>query len=164
MSHEDCQLLFDAGQAMVEKSGLANYSEPCFIACDNESGLEEYWKEEFHPNFGRYMAWVLFSVGAENLAKAVCVCNKVLKVQSKPTLEHYVKNHFRKLCSEPGLCAGDIEDGLVKGYEYLVKVRNRDSHSYRKSVRRADFPLVKQRFVPAFNIVVKVMRHKGHYP
>ena len=23
---------------------------------------------------------------------------------------------------------------------------------------------MKQRFVPAFNIVVKVMRHKGHYP
>ena len=27
---------------------------------------------------GRYICWVLFSVGAENLAKAACVCNQVV--------------------------------------------------------------------------------------
>ena len=41
--------------------------------------FEEHWKGEFHSKFGRYMAWVLFSVGAENLAKAACVCNKVVR-------------------------------------------------------------------------------------
>ena len=41
--------------------------------------FEEHWKREFHSKFGRYMAWVLFSVGAENLAKAACVCNKVVR-------------------------------------------------------------------------------------
>ena len=80
MSHSDCQLLFEAGKALVEKSGLARYSGPYFVACEDREGFNEYWKEGFHPTFGRYMAWVLFVVGAENLAKAACVCNKVVKV------------------------------------------------------------------------------------
>ena len=70
MSHTSCQVLFEAGQALVAKSGLAKYSGAYFVACDDEAGFDEYWKREFHPEFGRYMAWVLFSVGAENLAKA----------------------------------------------------------------------------------------------
>ena len=44
----------------------------------------------------------------------------------------------------------------------LKDVRNRDAHSYRKNVRDADFPLVEEDFVPAFNILVKAMRHGGH--
>ena len=30
MSHSDCQLLFEAGKALVEKSSLARYSGPYF--------------------------------------------------------------------------------------------------------------------------------------
>ena len=77
MSHTDCQMLFEAGKALLEKSGLARYSGPSFVASDDKERFDEYWKAEFHPEFGRYMAWVLFSVGAENLAKAACVCNGV---------------------------------------------------------------------------------------
>ena len=57
MSHSDCQLLFEAGKALVEKSSLARYSGPYFVACEDREGFNEYWKEGFHPTFGRYMAW-----------------------------------------------------------------------------------------------------------
>ena len=140
MSHEDCPFLFEAGKALVEKSGLANYCGQCFVACDNEAAFNRYWQDEFHPEFGRYMAWVLFSVGAENLAKAACVCNKVVKVKFNLNLRRYMgsKGHFEKLCKEAGLCDG-AKDTLQQGYKCLTKIRDRDAHSYRKDVRSANF-------------------------
>ena len=162
MSHSDCQLLFEAGRALVEKSGLARYCGPYFVACENKAAFDEYWQEEFDAKFGRYMAWVLFSVGAENLAKAACVCNEVVKVHSKPTLEQYVSKHFSTLCNKTGVSGADDEHKLVGGYDCLKEVRNRDAHSYRKDVRDADFPSVKETFVPAFNIVVEALWHGGH--
>ena len=162
MSHVDCQIIFEAGKSLVEKSGLAHYCGQDFVACDNETAFDEYWKKSFHQEFGRYMTWVLFLVGAENLAKAACVCNGVVKVKSKRTLEQYVNNHFKCLCKKGGFCGDDNEDTLIKGYELIMKVRNRDAHSYRKGVRSADFPSVKQDFVPALNVLVMAMRRCGH--
>ena len=51
------------------------------------------------------MAWVLFVVGAENLAKAACVCSNVINVSSKTQLEHYVgkKKYFKTLCANTEL-------------------------------------------------------------
>ena len=162
MSHADCQVLFEAGKALVEKSGLANYRGQDFVACDDEAAFKKYWEKNFHQEFGRYMAWVLFLVGAENLAKAACVCNGVVKVKSKLTLENYVNKHFKGLCEKPGFCGGDDEGRLINGYKLLVKVRNRDAHSYRRGRRSADFPFVKHTFVPAFNVLVMAMRANDH--
>ena len=55
---------------MVVRSSVCN---------SHEDDFEEYWKENFDPEFGRYMAWVWFSVGAENLVKASLVCNGLVK-------------------------------------------------------------------------------------
>ena len=162
MSHSDCQILFEAGKALVEKSGLANYYGQDFVAGDDEASFNKYWKANFHQEFGRYMSWVLFLVGAENLPKAACVCNQVLPVKSMPTLGHYVNSHFKCLCKKREFRGGDNEDRLIKGYKHLMKVRNRDAHSYRKGVRSADFPFVKHTFVPAFNVLVVAMRDHGH--
>ena len=107
------------------------------------------------------MGWVLFSVGAENLAKTACVCNGV-KVSTRATLGTYTNaGYFRELCKKTGL-SGDPERTLEKGYKRLKEVRNRDAHSYHKNVRSADFPLVKQSFVPAFNVLVEAVRRGGH--
>ena len=163
MDHVDCRVLFEAGKALVEKSGLAHYRGSHFVASEDKAVFDDRWKEDFHPTFGRYMAWVLFSVGAENLAKAACVCNGVVKVSSKPTLERYVNRHFRELCKKPGFYGALNEHTLISGFQGLVKVRNRDAHSYRKNMRDADFPFVKETFVPAFNIVVEAMQHRGHF-
>ena len=162
MSHVDCRIIFEAGKSLVEKSGLAHYYCQDFVACDNETAFDEYWEKSFHQEFGRYMTWVLFLVGAENMAKAACVCNKIVKVKSKTTLEQYVNNHFKCLCKKRGFSGQDNEDRLIKGYKLIMKVRNRDAHSFRKRVRSANFPSVKQDFVPALNILVMAMRHCGH--
>ena len=163
MDHADCQVLFEAGKALIEESGLAQYYDSHFVACQSKEGFDEYWKEELHPKFGRYIAWILFSVGAENLAKAACVCNGVVKISSKPSLEHYVKKHFRKLCRKTRLCDGDSEDILIEGYKYLIKVRNRDAHSYRENVRDGNYSLMEGTFVPALNVVAVAMRRGGHH-
>ena len=109
------------------------------------------------------MAWVLFSVGAENIAKAACVCNQVVTAKSKLKLEVYIKSkgRFRDLCKKTGICDDD-EYTLQEGYKRLKRVRDRDAHSYRKNVRSTNFPLVEQTFVPAFNILVEAMRRGGH--
>lgn len=162
MNHQSCDILFEAGRALVEKSGLASYNGSQFVACDNEESFDKHWKEVFHPTFGRYMAWVLFSVGAESLAKAACVCNKV-KVSSNATLRAYTKpkGHFRELCRSTKHCDG-VECILLLGYKRLSRVRNRDAHSYHKNVRSAEFPLVWQKFVPALNVAAEAMKTGGH--
>ena len=63
----------------MEGSGLVWYSNDTFECNSDEEGLEECWRENFDQDFGRYMAWVWFSVGAENLVKAALVCNELLK-------------------------------------------------------------------------------------
>ena len=162
MSHQSCHVLFEAGKALVERSGLANYSGSQFVACGNQETFNEYWREEFHPTFGRYMAWVLFSVGAESLVKAACLCNEV-KVNPRATLHTYTKSDglIRELCEKTEHCGG-AECMLLEGYRRLSTVRNRDAHTYHKDVRSAEFPLVKQAFVPALNLAVGAMKFGGH--
>ena len=84
MNHAKCDTLLEASKALLRKSGLARWDDQTFAFVPMYPGnedyeFEEHWKEEFRSRFGRYMAWVLFSVGAENLAKAACVCNKVVR-------------------------------------------------------------------------------------
>ena len=69
MTHKDCQILFDAGKALLAKSGLARFNGQHFVACNDEPRFDKYWKAEFHPEFGRYIVWVLFSVGARKLGE-----------------------------------------------------------------------------------------------
>ena len=163
MSHENCKVLFDAGKSLIEKSGLAKYCDPHFVACDNQDAFDEYWQGAFNPKFGRYMAWLLFSVGAENLAKAACVCNGLVEAKHKKKMEDYIgpKGYFRDLCTMTGICENDWRT-LQKGYKRLKKVRDRDLHSYRPEVRSKNFPLVEQKFIPAVNILVEAMVRGNH--
>ena len=162
MTHTDCQILFDAGKALLAKSGLAHFNGQHFVACNDKPRFDGYWEAEFHPVFGRYMAWVLLSVGAENLAKAACVCGGKVKVGHKPRLDHYLNKHFENLCRDTGLGGSGDENTLIGGYEEIRDVRDRDAHSYHKNVRDANFSLVEKTFVPAFNVLVKAMRCGGH--
>ena len=56
MNHEDCKELFEAGQTLLEKSGLANFSNRRFVARNDEQIIERDWAAQFDPRFGRYMA------------------------------------------------------------------------------------------------------------
>jgi hypothetical protein len=78
MNHEECQTLLDAGKTLLLNSGLVLFDVHSFADREDDSEFEQY-AGCFHERFGRYMAWVWFSVGAENLAKAALVCNGKLE-------------------------------------------------------------------------------------
>ncbi len=81
MNHSECTKLLNAGRAMLEHSGLVEWNGEAFVAThpgNDDSCFEKYARCTFDPDYGRYICWVLFSVGAENLAKAACVCNQVV--------------------------------------------------------------------------------------
>ena len=82
MTHSECRNLFEASKSLLVKSGLVHYCGHSFVCKNPENELEDYWKKNFDCEFGRYMAWVWFSVGAENLVKAALVCHG-LKVKPK---------------------------------------------------------------------------------
>ena len=84
MDHSKCEPLFEAGKVLLGESGLVRWNSETSVfearyPGNNDCNFEQFWKSKFHQEFGRYIAWVLFSVGAENLAKAACVCNDVVK-------------------------------------------------------------------------------------
>ncbi len=161
MNHTDweitCEDLLEASKVLLEKSGLARWDGSAFVPMypgEDDSEFEKYWPVEFHPRFGRYMAWTLFSVGAENLAKAAFVCKGCRKPPRHKDLMWYIK----KVCENASICDDD-KIQLTKNYDILRKdVRNRDVHGYVSGVRRGDFPDVERKFVPAFNILVRAMK------
>ena len=79
MNHYECRNLFGAGRSLLESSGLVRYCGDSFVCNNDEDDFEEWWRENFDPDFGRYMVWVWFSVGAENLVKAALVCNGLVR-------------------------------------------------------------------------------------
>ena len=169
MSHFECDTLFEASKALLKKSGLARWGDQAFVFVamypgDDDSEFEKYWKKEFHSKFGRYMAWVLFSVGAENLAKAACVCYEITTGPDYGTLGRYTKSGglLDQLCEKPSNSDCD-KTRLTQGYKSLKRARNRDVHGYVANKRREDFPAVEPIFVPAFNILVEAMRRNHHF-
>ena len=169
MSHTECEDLLEASKALLEKSGLARWDAQAFIFVpvhpgDDDSQFERHWKKDIHPRFGRYMAWVLFSVGGENLAKAACVCKGIVKGSDYGSLGKYTRRHglLDKLCEKVDI--GDCDrTKLTEGYKSLQRARNRDVHGYVANKRREGFPAVEPIFVPAFNILVEAMRRNIHF-
>ncbi len=167
MHHSEYELLFEAGKALLVKSGLVCWDEQAFTFApkyqsNDETAFEDWWKKAFHPEFGRYIAWVLFSVGSENLVKAACLCNEVVpKTPKLETLGTYVKKHLPKLCKCRNIC-GKRKTDLIDGYKLLKDIRNRDVHDYKANERRPNFPDIEKRFVPAFNILAETMKTKHH--
>ena len=81
MDHSECTELLNASKSLLKHSGLVGWDGHAFVA--NHPGSDDCCFEKYHQctfdsGYGRYICWVLFSVGAENLAKAACVCNHVV--------------------------------------------------------------------------------------
>ena len=172
MNHHVCGDLFLAAKALMEKSHLVLFKDGNFHACTNECAFEKYVGEQLDPQYGRYMAWVLFSVGAENLAKAACVC---LGCVPKSPTGHYgtlgaylrkvkgvLDGHLVGLAQKAHLTDDDRRK-LTDGYLQLIKIRNRDVHSYVYGVRQLHFAFAEAHFVPAFNVLVGTMQRNGHF-
>lgn len=171
MNHHECGRLFLAAKALFEKSHLVLLREGSFHAFTPESEFEKEVSEKLDPQYGRYIAWLLFSVGAENLAKASCVCAGI--VRESPT-GHYgtmgsylrrvkgrLEGHLIRLSREANLGCDDKQK-MTDGYLELIKIRNRDVHSYVFQVRQSHFGLAETHFVPAFNVLLETMQRNGH--
>jgi len=81
LKHCNGDKLFNASKELFKNSGLViwNEEQEQFLARNSgdDREFEKYAIEKFGQGFGRYNCWVMFSVGAENLAKAACVCNEI---------------------------------------------------------------------------------------
>ena len=194
MTHYECGSLFRAGRSLLEGSGLLRYCGDSFTCNSDQEGLERWWSDSFDTEFGRYMAWVWFSVGAENLVKAALVCNGLLQEEEEnPDYPIYWRDTDREnwvaevlQCQENAGggygSLGRIWDAkldklsrkrgipepqgreLKAAYKYLAQaIRNRDAHSYKRNRRRRDFPAVEGVFIPAFNMLIRTMRDRGHF-
>ena len=172
MDHRECGKLFLAARTLMEKSCLVLYQENGFHACSDQSAFEQYVNEELDPQFGRYIAWLLFSVGAENLAKAACLCTGTVAVSPTGhygTMGSYLRRekgrlegHLIRLTRKTNLTNEDKQK-LTNGYLELIKIRNRDVHSYVYGVRRLHFGFAEAHFAPAFNVLLGTMQRNGHF-
>ena len=75
MDHCKCSSLFNASKASLKLSGLIHWDGEKFVAnhpANDDLGFEKYARTKFDHDYGRYICWILLSVGAENLAKAAC--------------------------------------------------------------------------------------------
>ena len=79
LSHSECEDLFEASKALLEKSGLARWDDQAFVFVPMHPGgddfqFEKHWKKRLPLKVRQIHGVGNFSVGGENLAKAACVC------------------------------------------------------------------------------------------
>lgn len=163
---------------MFKESGLIGWDGNCFrprYSGQGDNEFEDWLKDRFDHNFGRYIGWVLFSVASENLIKAAFACMSISHEFSEcplnKTLDAILRKRksaegmvslLREMCQFAGLDAVDIE-ALEAGYCNLKRIRNRDVHRYEREKRKYNFPSVENEFVPAFNILLSTMNNNGHF-
>ena len=181
MDHSKCKDLFDASTALFEESGLIRWHGGRFTPRypgQDDSHFEDNLKDRFSHNYGRYMGWVLFSVASENLIKAAFACMSISYAFSDypldKTLDALLRNRKKQsdnqlpsllmeMCQYASLDA--VETKVVEtGYLNLKRIRNRDVHGYERDKRRYNFKAVESEFVPAFSVLLSIMKIGGHFP
>jgi len=145
--------------------------------------------EQIHNEFGRLICWIAFSVGSEYLAKGVCLLNDqdILSKKKNQTairpplrdedIESWIAlvNNNDVSIREPDLKfetlanlhvekiveVGPNRDLVEASIKLLASaIRNRDAHRYARNVRAFHFHTVKTLFVPAFNILLKLLNQE----
>ena len=181
MDHSKCKDLFDASTALFEESGLIRWHGGHFTPRypgQDDSHFEDNLKDNFNHNYGRYIGWVLFSVASENLIKAAFACMSIWHDFSEypldKTLDALLRNRKKKgdnqmpsLLMEMCLYASidAVETKAVEtGCLDLKRIRNRDVHGYQRDKRRYNFHAVENEFVPAFSVLLSIMKKGGHFP
>ncbi len=173
-------------------AGLSLLRQPHLVKCDVKSEQliivdQEYFRsnsEKVDPQFGRLICWLLFSTGAEFLAKGVCLARdieirKPKDVLARPTapLQDWIDHldtaprrkamnfgtlgdltekagYLDQLCKVVSATPTD-RNTVLAAYTFLQKsVRNRDAHAYVQNVREAQFGLVQELFVRSFNLLL----------
>ena len=171
-----------AGMALILWSRLASWDKGnlSFIASKEGEFESRAGHKEIHGQFGRLISWIAFGVGAEYLAKGVCILNgcdlsRNAKAIRPPSSGEDTENWIRlvnrddpsvrqteigfgtlgKLPLVQILKSGRERDFVCASIKLLASsIRNRDAHRYTQNVRAFDFHLIETMFVPAFNILL----------
>jgi|ERR1035438_3393323 hypothetical protein len=172
----------EAGVALIVWSRLAFWDpQNLSLVASKESDFESRaGHKEVHGQFGRLICWIEFGVGAEYLAKGVCILrgcdltgqtkcirlpqlgedidNWIQLVNENDQSIHESELSFGTLAKLPLgqiLKPGQERDLVLASIKLLAStIRNRDAHRYAQNVRTFHFHLVKSLFVPAFNILL----------
>ena len=180
MDHSKCKDLFDASTTLFEESGLVSWDGGRFTARyagQDDSQFEDSLKDKFNHSYGRYIGWVLFSVASENLIKAAFACMSISHTFTDypldKNLDALLRNRkkkggirlpslLREMCQYASLDA--VETKVVEtGYLDLKGIRNRDVHGYERDKRRYNFHAVENEFVPAFSILLSVLKNCSQF-
>lgn len=104
----DGKIMLAAGVALINKSRLLGW-EGCAFTPVEKALFDETWKK-VDCIFGRAALWNMFSIGAENLIKAVLLCNGVDSFRSKRKVLPYPEAAMSP--SELSTWAGDVASGI----------------------------------------------------
>lgn len=180
---DDGRLQITAGLAILETSKLVEWDWNAARLTPVPFDDFGCALKDFDATFGRVICWIIFSAGAEFLAKGVCLLSGVHIrtldcVPSYPTdvttwLEEYqpgspgtlpttnfgqignlYNRHLKSLCRNVDAPI-PATDRLLKAYELLGRtIRNRDAHAYIPNIRGSHFDLVKNLFIPCLNDLI----------
>ncbi|MCY4365311.1 MAG: hypothetical protein OXE17_03680 [Chloroflexi bacterium] len=167
MKHKERDFLFTAGKSLLLESKLVYWNgikfEPFFRgSCDCD--YEAWLKSAFQHEYGRYISWVLFSVGMENLAKAACVCGNTVHKDSSGkygTLGKLKNNGIKAYKmneSDPALVAS-----FGSRWEELTSIRYDEAHAYYHETRRRHYEKLEPVLIPFSNDLVSILRSGDHF-
>ena len=171
-----------AGVALITWSRLASWDgKNCALVAVGEEDFESaVGHRQLHPNFGRLIAWIAFSVGSEYVLKGACLVKGISLAKTKTVLRAPERNgdvqswvsmvkakntsvsestvSFGTLGELPvdKLLDGIQEKDRIKASIELLRqsVRNRDAHRYTMNVRAFHFHALGSLFVPALNSIL----------
>lgn len=175
-----------AGLTLIECSKLAKWQPSSTGLTPADRPAFENAATSMHSEFGRVMAWILFSVGYEYVLKGACLIRNLITPQSKAVLRAPTSgenlatwvndvlggsNSVLEQVSTTGplgklpikkLVQASAQPKLAQAAFNLLRdgMRNRDAHQYVKNVRAAHFDAVSQLFVPALNEVLRTLDQK----
>jgi hypothetical protein len=130
-----------SGIELIVWSNLASWNGTQLKATTNRDAFNAHWPK-VDQRFGRWLCWVAFGVGAENVLKGAFGLKQY-------ELKHFGASHpWKRVLQMPD----EHVDFVSKAICLLAtEVRNRDAHEYVPDVRNNDFPAVASQFVPALN-------------
>ena len=70
---------------------------------------------------------------------------------------------LREMCLYASLDAVETK-AVEAGYLNLKRIRNRDVHGYERDKRRYNFHALENEFVPAFSVLLSIMKNGSHFP
>ena len=162
-----------AGISLISWSKLAKWDgDNLKLIANEDKSLATYEGfKDVHNKYGRLICWVTFCLGAEYLVKGYYILQKQMKglqvydKNDEEITESYIINASLGkllLVIEYFIEQGTECQKIKKALHHLRKfIRNRDLHSYEKDVRGSNFYLVKNKFLPAFNLMLALLDQSG---